>query len=92
MIAAYGEMADAIPEHDEVRRRGRSRAQAVLTTIGQVGPDQMELALTAVTNLASGMKIDLRRPRTMVAKAIGSGGESARQAEGGPWATPSSRA
>ena len=50
--------------------------QATLTTIGKVGPEQMELALTAVTNLASGMKINLTTAANMVAKAVGSGGES----------------
>ena len=50
--------------------------ESTLTTIGQVGPENLELALTAVTNLASGMKMDLGQAATLVSKALASGGEN----------------
>ena len=76
VIAAYAEMATQFQNTTKYADDAITSTQAVLTTIGQVGPDQMQLALTAVTNLASGMKIDLATAAQMVAKAIGSGGES----------------
>lgn len=76
VIAAYGEMATQFQNTTKYADEAITSTQAVLTTIGRVGPEQMQLALTAVTNLASGMKIDLATAANMVAKAIGSGGES----------------
>jgi hypothetical protein len=76
VIAAYGEMATQFQNTTKYADEAITSTQAVLTTIGRVGPEQMQLALTAVTNLASGMKIDLATAAQMVAKAIGSGGES----------------
>ena len=76
VIAAYGEMASQFQSTTKYADEAITSTQAVLTTIGRVGPEQMQLALTAVTNLASGMKIDLATAAQMVAKAIGSGGES----------------
>ena len=76
VIAAYGEMATQFQTTTKYADEAITSTQAVLTTIGKVGPEQMQLALTAVTNLASGMKIDLATAAEMVAKAIGSGGES----------------
>src|SRR5688572_4761184 len=76
VIAAYGEMATQFQTTTKYADEAITSTQAVLTTIGRVGPEQMQLALTAVTNLASGMKIDLATAAQMVAKAIGSGGES----------------
>ena len=76
VIAAYGELATQFQKTTKYADEAITSTEAVLTTIGKVGPEQMELALTAVTNLASGMKIDLATAADMVAKAIGSGGEN----------------
>jgi hypothetical protein len=76
VIAAYGEMATQFQNTTKYADEAITSTQAVLTTIGKVGPEQMQLALEAVTNLASGMKIDLATAAQLVAKAIGSGGES----------------
>ena len=76
VIAAYGEMATQFQNTTKYADEAITSTQAVLTTIGRVGPEQMQLALTATTNLASAMKIDLATAAQMVAKAIGSGGES----------------
>jgi hypothetical protein len=50
--------------------------EAVLVQVGNVLPSQMEAALTATTNLAAGLGISLDTAAKMVAKSIGSGGES----------------
>ena len=76
VIEAYAAMATQFQNTTKYADEAITNTQAVLTTIGKVGPEQMELALEAVTNLASGMKIDLATAATMVAKAVGSGGES----------------
>lgn len=44
--------------------------QALLTEVGDVGPDKMQAALTAATNLASGLGIDLRQATMLVGKAF----------------------
>ena len=75
VIEAYAAMATQFQATTKYADESVASAQAVLTTIGQVGPEQMQLALTAVTNLASGMNIDLVQAANMVAKAVGSGGE-----------------
>jgi hypothetical protein len=73
---AYSKLATQFQATTKYADEAVIGVQATLTTIGKVGPEQMELALTAVTNLASGMKIDLTTAANMVAKAVGSGGES----------------
>ena len=76
VVAAYAEMASQFQTTTKYADESIIGVQAVLTTIGEVGPEQMELALTAVTNLASGMKMDLNQAATLVAKAFASGGEN----------------
>ena len=49
--------------------------EAIFTTIGRLGPEQMGLALEATTNLASALKIDLDSAANMVAKSIAKGNE-----------------
>jgi len=44
--------------------------EALLTSVGDVAPAQMEKALTAATDLASGLGVDLQTATTMVAKAM----------------------
>ena len=72
----YADLAESFQKTTRYSDDAIISAEAVLTTIGKVGPEQMELALTAVTNLASGMKIDLGQAATLVAKGFASGGEN----------------
>src|SRR5262245_31250609 len=51
-------------------------AQALFTTLGRVGPQDMQAAITAATNLASVLGVDLQTATTMLAKAVATGGES----------------
>lgn len=50
--------------------------QALLVQIGHVMPGQMQGALLAAANLSAGLGIDLKQATELVAKAIGTGGES----------------
>src|SRR4029434_1542081 len=75
IIQAHKEMAPQLQATTKQSDDAVIAAQTVLTTIGKVGPEQMQLALEATTNLASRMKIDLTQAANQVAKAIGSGGE-----------------
>jgi len=75
VTAAYSALASQFQATTKYADEAIIGVQQTLTTIGKVGPEQMELALTAVTNLASGMKIDLATAANMVSKAVGSGGE-----------------
>ena len=76
VVEAYAALATQFQNTTRYADESVTSAAAVLTTIGKVGPENMELALTAVTNLASSMKIDLGQAATIVAKALGSGGEN----------------
>lgn len=76
VIRAYSEMAAQFQNTTKYADEAVISAQAVLTTIGTVGPEQMNLALEATTNLASGLGVDLNQAATMVAKAFASGGEN----------------
>jgi hypothetical protein len=75
VIKAYQDMATQFQATTSQSDDAVTAAQTVLTTIGKVGPEQMQLALEATTNLASRMKIDLSEAANQVAKAVGSGGE-----------------
>ena len=75
IIAQYQAMATQFQTTTKYADEAVIAAQASLTTIGKVGPEQMELALTATTNLASALNIDLNTAATMVAKTIASGNE-----------------
>ena len=75
VTAAYAALATQFQSTTKYADEAIVGVQQTLTTIGKVGPEQMALALTAVTDLASGMKIDLATAANMVAKAVGSGGE-----------------
>jgi hypothetical protein len=52
-----------------------NQMEALLTEVGQVTPREMEKALTASTNLASGLGIDLQGATMLVAKAFAGGGD-----------------
>lgn len=75
VVAQYQSLATQFQATTKYADEAVIAAQATLTTIGTVGPENMELALTAVTNLASGMKTDLNQAALLVAKAFESGGE-----------------
>jgi hypothetical protein len=75
VVKAYQDMATQFQATTTESDEAVLAAETVLTTIGKVGPEQMELALKATTNLASRMKIDLSDAANQVAKAVGSGGE-----------------
>ena len=73
---AYAALATQFQDTTKYADEAIVGVQATLTTIGKVGPEQMELALTATTNLASALGIDLDQAAQMVAKSLGTGGES----------------
>ena len=75
VTAAYSAMASEFQRTTTFADEAVTSAMAVLTTIGTVGPDNMQLALEATTNLASAMKMDLNQAALLVAKAFESGGE-----------------
>ena len=75
VVAQYEDLAAQFEKTTKYADDAIIGVQATLTTIGTVGPENMELALTAVTNLASGMGIDLKTATMMVAKAFSTGGE-----------------
>jgi uncharacterized protein YbjQ (UPF0145 family) len=75
VINQYAALATQFQNTTKYADEAVTSAQAVLTTIGKVGPENMELALTATTNLASALKIDLGQAATIVGNALGSSGE-----------------
>ena len=75
VVAAYSAMASEFQRTTTFADEAITSAQAVLTTIGTVGPENMKLALEATTNLAAAMKMDLNQAALLVAKAFESGGE-----------------
>jgi hypothetical protein len=50
--------------------------EALFVQVGDVGPQQMEAALTAATNLSAGLGIELEAATMLVAKAFATGGEN----------------
>jgi len=76
VVDAYAELATQFQNTTKYADEAIVGIQGTLTTIGKVGPEQMELALTATTNLASALGIDLTTAADMVAKALGTGGDS----------------
>lgn len=75
VIAAYAAMATQFQTTTKYADEAVIAAQATLTTIGRVGPEQMQLALTATTNLASALQIDLNTAALLVAKSLAAGNE-----------------
>jgi hypothetical protein len=76
IIDSYAAMATQFQSTTKYADEAVIAAQATLTTIGKVGPEQMQLAMTAVTNLASALDIDLNTAASMVSKTIASGNEN----------------
>jgi uncharacterized protein YbjQ (UPF0145 family) len=75
VINQYAQLATQFQNTTKYADDAITNVQATLTTIGKVGPENMELALTATTNLASALKIDLAQAGNIVANALGSSGE-----------------
>jgi hypothetical protein len=69
VISAYEGYATALQKTTIYQDDAIEGAEALLVQIGGVMPKDMERALVATTNLASGLGIDLNQAATMVAKA-----------------------
>jgi hypothetical protein len=69
VIAAYEAYATALQKTTIYQDDAIEGAEALLVQIGGVMPKDMERALEATTNLASGLGIDLNQAAMMVAKA-----------------------
>ncbi|MCX6539606.1 MAG: hypothetical protein NT151_11845 [Acidobacteria bacterium] len=69
-IAIYKGLADAIASNTAFERDAIVATEALLVQVGQATPENMELALRAVTDLAAGLGIDLHAATMMVAKAM----------------------
>jgi len=76
VISQYQAMADQFQKTTTFAGEAVLRSEAIFTTIGKVGPENMQAALDAAANLASFMGTDMETAATMMAKAFGSGGES----------------
>jgi hypothetical protein len=76
VIDSYKAMADQFQSTTTFAGEAVQRAEAIFTTIGKVGPEQMQAALTAAADLATFMGTDLETAASLMAKAFGTGGES----------------
>jgi hypothetical protein len=76
VISGYKAMADQFQATTAFAGEAVLRSEAIFTSIGKVGPEQMQAALDAAADLATFMGTDLETAATMMAKAFGSGGES----------------
>jgi phage-related protein len=76
VISQYQAMADQFQKTTTFAGEAVLRSEAIFTSIGKVGPEQMQAALDAAANLATFMGTDMETAATMMAKAFGSGGES----------------
>jgi len=70
VVKAYQDMAGEFQKTSRFADEAVIDITATLTTIGKVGPEQMKLALTATTNLASALKIDLETAAQLVSKSL----------------------
>jgi hypothetical protein len=70
VLRAYQDMAGQFQNTSRYADEAVIAITATLTTIGKVGPEQMQLALTATTNLASALQIDLPTAADIVAKSL----------------------
>lgn len=70
LAAQYAELASQFQRTTIFGDELISEMQGLLIQIGGVMPDQMEGALTAATNLAAGLRIDLRTATQLVGKAF----------------------
>jgi len=70
VVKAYQDMAGEFQKTSRFADEAVIDITATLTTIGKVGPEQMKLALTATTNLASALNIDLETAAQLVSKSL----------------------
>jgi len=70
VIKSYQDMAGEFQKTSRFADEAVIDITATLTTIGRVGPEQMRLALTATTNLASALEMDLGAAADLVAKSL----------------------
>jgi hypothetical protein len=76
VISQYQAMADQFQKTTTFAGEAVLRSEAIFTTIGKVGPENMQAALDAAGNLATFMGTDMETAATMMSKAFSSGGES----------------
>lgn len=70
VIAQYGAMASQFERTTTFSDDLIQQMQALFVQVGKVGPAQMQAALTAATDLATGLDVDLRTATMLVAKAF----------------------
>ncbi len=70
VIRSYQDMAAQFQKTTVNSDELINEMQALLVEVGNVGPAQMEKALTAATDLAAGLGIDLRQATMLVGKAF----------------------
>ena len=74
IAAKYEEMSVALQKISTFSHVAITDAQAIFTTIGQVGPENMEKTLTAAMNLAAYMQTDVVSAAKLMQKAAESNG------------------
>jgi hypothetical protein len=72
----YAEMAEALQKVSTYSHIAITDAQAVFTTIGKVGPENMQATLEAAMNLAAFMRIDVVDAAKLMEKAAASDGSA----------------
>jgi hypothetical protein len=77
VIKQYEDLATQFQKTTTVSDDAVRSIIATLVQIGNVGPDQMQEALTAVLNLSAGLNIDLNTAAKAVAKSFNEGGAAA---------------
>jgi hypothetical protein len=76
VISQYQAMADQFQRTTTFAGEAVLKSEAIFTSIGKVGPEQMQAALDAAADLATFMGTDMESAAMLMAKAFGSGGES----------------
>jgi len=76
VISQYQAMADQFQKTTTFAGEAVLRSEAIFTSIGKVGPENMQAALDAAGNLATFMGTDLETAAMTMSKAFSSGGES----------------
>lgn len=69
LIKHYDELARATQDVSTFSADAVKELEVMLIQVGNVGPEQMQRAITATTDLASAMGIDLEQAATVMAKA-----------------------
>lgn len=74
-IKNYDEMSKQFQNTTRFADDAIVKAQTTFTTIGKVGPEQMQPAIKAAADLAAGMGIDIESAAMIMSRALASGGE-----------------